>query len=296
MTNGRSGSHDNPGNAGEADRKKLYRDVIFNEAVKRAGERKFDDAENLLRSLLPGGGSTREDEEHLRLAFAEPFEELLYKHKFKPAKRIAPHPEAEVRTFLTYGYVLMERQNFDEALKVLEGGLQYNPVHVALLFEEAEIFKIKKDWTAFRKTTDMCREYAFKSQDMARVYRNYGYMFAGQEDYEAAICCYLLSTWYEQHVHAQNQLQQISRTLNKKIDEELYRELIPEVLKEREIGIGPSGEILNLAYSFATRCEEDKDYRAACYFYAICQDLTQDSRIEVKLGELQQLFSRDDQG
>ena len=264
----------------------MHREVILNEAIKRAQDRKFDDAESLLRSLLPADGASIEDNECLQLSFNEPFEEILYKQKFKPEKRIVTHPGAEGRIFLTYGYVLMEKKSFDEALKILEAGLQFNPVHVALLFEEAEIFKIKKDWTTFRKTTDLCREYAFKSQDIARVYRNYGYMFAEQNDFEAAICCYLSSTWYEQHIHAQNQLRHISQLINKKIDEGYYRESLQEILKEKDVGIGPSGEILNLAYSFATRCEEAKDYRAASYFYAICHDLTQDKNIEAKLAEL----------
>lgn len=268
------------------ERHTLHREVILNEAIKRAQDRKFDDAASLLNSLLPADGASIEDNDCLLLSFNEPFEEILYKQKFKPAKRIQSHPGAEGRMFLTYGYVLMEKKCFDEALKILEAGLQYNPVHAALLFEEAEIFKLKKDWTTFRKTTGLCREYAFKSQDIARVYRNYGYMFAEQNDFEAAICCYLVSTWYEQHIHAQNQLRHISQLINKKIDEDHYRESLQEILQEKNVGIGPSGEIINLAYSFATRCEEDKDYRAACYFYAICHDLTQDKNIESKLAEL----------
>lgn len=268
------------------DRQTLHREVILNEAITRAQERKFDDAESLLRSLLPADDALINDNESLLLSFNEPFEEIIYKQKFKPAKRIDSHPGAEGRVFLTYGYVMMEKKSFDEALKILEAGLQYNPVHAALLFEEAEIFKIKKDWTTFRKTTDLCREYAFKSQDIARVYRNYGYMFAEQNDFEAAICCYLVSTWYEQHIHAQNQLRHISQLINKKIDEAHYRESMHAILKEKDVKIGPCEEILNLAYSFATRCKEDKDYRAACYFYAICHDLTQDKKIEAKLAEL----------
>ncbi len=264
------------------------RDGILNKAILRIKEKKFDEAERLLKPLLPDDSREAEDEGFLFLAFNEPFEEIFYRFKFKPRKEIRKRSASDARIFLTYATVLMGKQEFDAALKVLGRGLGYNPIDTDLLFEEGEIFKIRREWTVFRRITDLCLSYAYKSSGIARAYRNFGYMFLEQGDYDGAISCYLLSREYNDHAVVRKQLERIPRLLGRRIDEKYYKENFRAILEERKIQVGPSRDLLQIAYTFAEHCEKDHDYQAACYFYGILLDLTKEQEIEEKLTSLKE--------
>jgi hypothetical protein len=268
------------------------RDRILSEAIIRIREKKFAEAEKLLKPLLPDEDSIGEDETHLYLSFNEPIEEIYYRFRFKPGREIGRHSSAVGRTFLTYAYLLIQKREFDEALWVLGRGLRHNPIDMGLLFEEGEIFKIRRDWAVFRKITDRCLSYACRSSGIARAYRNYGYMFAEQGDYDGAACCYLLSREYEDHAIARGQLERIARLTGREIDERYYHEHFRGILEERKIQVGPSKDLLNIAGTFASNCEEDGDYPAAWYFYNILFDLTKDRGIEKKLEQLRALMEK----
>lgn len=267
------------------------RDRILNEAVIRIREKNFAAAERLLKPLLPDEDSIGEDEARLHLSFNEPIEEIYYRFRFKPKKKIDRLSPGAVRAFLTYAYLLIQKQDDEEALRVLGRGLRYNPIDTGLLFEEGEIFKIRRDWAVFRKITDLCLSYACSSSAVARAYRNYGCMFAEQGDYDGASCCYLLSREYEDHAIARGQLERIALLTGREINERYYREHFGGILEERKIQIGPSKDLLHIAGTFASNCEEDGDYPAACYFYNILFDLTRDGEVEKKIERLRTLMS-----
>jgi hypothetical protein len=64
---------------------------------------------------------------------------------------------------------LVEKQDFNTALRVLVEGLRYNPVDTGLLFEMGEICKLRKDWEVYRKISELCFEYAHTSIALARL-------------------------------------------------------------------------------------------------------------------------------
>lgn len=268
------------------------RNQILNEAVVRIKEKKFTEAEELLKPLLPDEDSIGEDEPRLCLSFNEPMEEIYYRFRFKRGREISTNAVAVSRAFLAYAYLLMQKKDFDEALRVLGRGLRHNPIDTGLLFEEGEIFKIRRDWAVFRKITDLCLSYACRSSAVARAYRNYGYLFAEAGDYDGAVCCYLLSRGYEEHAIAGGQLERMARLMGREIDERYYHEHFREILKERNVQVGPSRDLLNIAGTFASSCEEDGDYPAACYFYSILFDLTRDREIEKKIIHLKTVMEQ----
>jgi len=266
------------------------RDQILNEAVVRIKEKNFAEAEKLLKPLLPDEDFPGEDEAFLNLSFNEPMEEVYYRFRFKPERTIGRSSPGLGRTFLTYAYLLMQKKDFEGALRVLGRGLRYNPIDTGLLFEEGEIFKIRRDWTVFKKITDLCLSYACRSPAVARAYRNYGYMFAELGDGDGAACCYLLSLEYEDHAIARGQLERIAHRARRLIDERYYHEQFGRILEERHIQVGPSRDLLTIARTFALNCEADGDYPAACYFYNVLFDLTRDRNIEKKMTHLKALM------
>ena len=269
----------------------LFIQNILMEAGIKISEGKLNEAEKMVKSILAEDNREKEDEATIYLTFNDLMEETIYRYKYKPVKEVRGDPYCNSKIYTTYAYILVEQKRYDEALKALEKGLQHNPVNVDLLFEESEIFKFRKDWQLYKRITDLCLEYSYKPKDVARVFRNYGFMFIEQTDYDAAICCYLLSLYFVNHATATSELYHISKITNKAVDEKFYYENMNQLLTDRGLQVGPSNEILNLAYHLAVENEKTQDYSCAVYFYKVCFDLTGDENIRKKIESITNMIS-----
>jgi tetratricopeptide (TPR) repeat protein len=262
-------------------------DIILNESKLKIQEGNLEEAEKLIISILPDENFFEDDQNSTYFCFNNPFEEIYYSIKFNPQKEIHFIPNFDTDRFLVYAYILIERGKYDQALKVLNQGLRFNPIDTKLLFEKGEIYKIKKDWENFKLLTDRCLACAYTPDEIARAYRNYGYMFIEQGDYDAAICCYLASLNFEANELAQSQMFYISQATNKTIDPDRYYCKLEKVFKQRNIQLGPSEDILGIAFSLAERFENDGNLEGAFYCYRIYYELTQDQEIVPRLEKLQ---------
>ena len=269
----------------------LFIQNILMEAGIKISEGRLNEAEKMVKSILAEDNREKEDEATIYLTFNDLMEETIYRYKYKPIKEVRDDPYCSSKIYITYAYILVEQKKYDEALKALEKGLKHNPVNVDLLFEESEIFKYRKDWQTYKRITDMCLEYSYKPKDVARVFRNYGFMFIEQADYDAAICCYLLSLHFYHHATATSELYHISKITNKAVDEKYYYENMNQILKDRGLQFGPSNEILNLAYHLAAENEKTQDYSYAVFFYKVCFDLTGDENIRKKIESITNMIS-----
>jgi len=258
-------------------------DNILHKVNSQVSEGRLAEAEKMIKSVLPTDGDCKEGEESDCFWFNDLMEELIYRYKYSPEKETLRDPYGKSKIYFIYACVLFEQKKYDDALRILEKGLKYNPVNTELLIEESEIFKLRKDWTTYKRITDMCLEYSYKSKDVARAFRNYGFMFIEQEDYDAAICCYLLSTYYDNHETAASELYHISKMMNKTIDEKYFYENLKNILMSRGLQIGPSKDILNLAHEIAVVNEERQEYKLTLYFYKVCFDLSRDDDIRQKI-------------
>lgn len=258
-------------------------DNVLHRVNSKVSEGRLAEAETMIKSVLLVDGNFKEGEEYDCFWFNDLMEELIYRYKYKPNNETLRDPYGSSKIFFTYACILYENKKYDDALKILEYGLRFNPVNVELLVEESEIFKLRKDWATYRRITDMFLEYSYKSNDVARAFRNYGFMLIEQADYDAAICCYLLSLYYDNNEIATSELHHISNITRKPIDQQYYFNNMNKILKDRGFDIGPSSEIVNLAYYAATNNEEEMDYKFALYFYKICFDLTKDDKMEKKI-------------
>ncbi len=115
-------------------------------------------------------------------------------------------------------------------------------------------------------------------------------MFVEIKDYDAAICCYLMSLNYGMTEMAQSELFHISENINKKIRREKYYKKLTAVFEKRDIQLGPSEDILGLAFEGGKQCEKSKDWEGAYFYYKICYDLSSDDEIKCKLEKLQGLI------
>ncbi|MFZ5352374.1 MAG: tetratricopeptide repeat protein [Bacillota bacterium] len=222
-------------------------------------------------------------------SFSEPIEEefLIYKYKID----VELKRESRIRTelFLMYAYIMIEKKEYDEALRFIEKGISYNPVNTSLLFEKAEVYKIKGQWDIFKDITDQCYEYAYKCKQLARVYRNYGYMFAENGDFEGAACAYIVSLVYEDSDTARNELEYISTKISESIDADYYIDNAESIFEERSIRLGPNKDICELAYTYARNFEDLENHPAALYYYKRLYELTDNEEAKEKCEKIEKL-------
>jgi tetratricopeptide (TPR) repeat protein len=224
-----------------------------------------------------------EDQVSVYFSFNNLLEELYYKSKYNPQKEIRKMPGTFNEILMTYAYLLVEKKEFNEAHEILNRGLKNNPLDTNLLFEKGEIYKINKDWKNFKEITDLGLEYSYSSKNIARAYRNYGYMFIELKDYEGAICCYLKSLHHENHTMAQSQLFYISQITDKKINPNEYRDKIDLFFEKNNILTCPNVDLLSIAFFIGTQLEEMEKYRESLFYYNILFDLTAKDEIGEKI-------------
>jgi tetratricopeptide (TPR) repeat protein len=263
------------------------RQTLFEMAHERLREKDIDGAEAAIRLCIPDDNRFREDEASIYFHFNEMIEEIYYRFRFKPSKDLRVHPEVNLKAFLTYAYILVEKKDFNTALRILMEGLRYNPLDTGLLFEMGEICKFRKDWKVYRKITERCFEYAHTSIALARAYRNFGYMLIEMKDWDGAICCYLMSRHYDPKDNmAASQLYFISQVTGSGIDESHYDENLQNMLESRRIPLGPCQEMVAVAYRMGNLSLDEKQVESALYFFGICFDLTRNEQIAELIAKL----------
>jgi len=258
-------------------------DKAISEAKQKIYDGDLDQAEKIIKSAMPPM-LYEEDKVSIYFAFNNPIEKIYYESKFKPKKDIRNASGINTEMFLLYAYILFEKKKFNEAMEILDRGLKYNPLNTFLLFEKGEIFKLNKDWQNFRRITDLCMEYSYRPESVARAQRNYGYMFVELKEYEAAICCYLVSLYYENNNATQNELNYISQVTNSEINPDEYStKRIEKLLGEKKIQLSTNPELLAIAYALGEHFKGKKMYKDAYSFYSIIYDLTRDEEIKEKM-------------
>jgi len=187
--------------------------------------------------------------------FDEFFEEQIYMEIFKPMKKIRQMPWNFALAYLEYGAILFELKKFDKAKIFLEKANKINPISTSIMFELSEVSKINKNWDEYIKITNKCFEYAYSSEGLARCYRNYGYYFIEQNDYEAATAAYCIAMIFSYGSKKKfpqieiQYLKQLTGKTNAEIGNMLQNNLgeMAKKLKKYNIQLGANKSIMTLA-------------------------------------------------
>jgi tetratricopeptide (TPR) repeat protein len=187
------------------------------------------------------------------------FEDQIYLEIFKPMRKMRQMPWNFASTYCIYGVILVELKNFDKAKIFLEKANKINPINTDIMFELSEISKINKNWKEYIKITNKCLEYAYSSEKLARCYRNYGYYFIEQNDYETAAAAYCIASIFSFGIEKkfpQLEMQHIRLLTGKTYAEiiEMLQNNLGEMakkLKKYNIQLGANKTILTLALTLA---------------------------------------------
>ena len=172
------------------------------------------------------------------------------------------------------GFALVEIGEFEQALKTLRMGLEWNPCSVALRFERLNIFRNQGDVENLHKEAKEAYKYVFRPQHLARIYRDRGYAFIEEKKWEAAIASYFLSIAFatadEDIERANGELAYIEETTGSEIAEPSEDEIL-QIAHEYKIPVGIEERLLKLAQRRWEQSRQNNDEDSAKYYREICE-------------------------
>ena len=123
-------------------------------------------------------------------------------------------------------------------------------------------------------------KYAYYPQDIARCYRNLGNYYIQEDNLETALALYKYSMEYDLSPLAYREIiyiQSKDKTLDLTLEECL------NIIKSKNIQIGPNPFILENMGKMSEEYEENKLFSQALYFYNLIYNLTKDEKILEKI-------------
>ncbi len=258
---------------------------------------KIDEAEQLLladeldegfsESLFP------EDQESVYLSFSNPLEQVYYQLKFKPGKTLRePGGIPFGPSYHLATYVAFDKQNFDKALRIIEKGLKRCPMNIDLMFERAEIYKVRKDMKNFRHYTDGLLPYLYRAVDIGKYFRNLGYYFVEAKDWDAAICTYAVSLLWDNTEIAGRELAYCGQASGRSFEEVKAQvndmEKCNRILSMHSLAAFCVDPLwIQLAWYLGEQAEKSGEDLAAMQFYSVHYELSNSSESEIKIRECQ---------
>lgn len=146
--------------------------------------------EEVIKQFDPHGETCRDDAVSEYRMFRNPYEAALYQKLFKPTKQIRELPYDLARLYQLYGTILVELQDLGAAEIALSRAKRFSPVDPAVLFELGEVFKLQHRWAEYLELSRFALSVSFSAGQAARAYRNLGFYFSEQGNYDAAAACY----------------------------------------------------------------------------------------------------------
>lgn len=146
--------------------------------------------EATIKQLDPTGESFRDDAVTEYRMFNSSYEAALYQKLFQPTREVRRPGYDLVNVYLLYGTILVELRDLEAAEAALRRARRFNPVNPAVLFELAEVLKLQQRWNEFHELSTFALSVAFSAEPAARAYRNLGFYYVEQHNYDVAAACY----------------------------------------------------------------------------------------------------------
>ena len=107
--------------------------------------------------------------------------ELVWLHNIQEGeetKAVRCYPLGHSLAFHMFIYLLVENSQLDRAWNVTEEALRRNPLFVHARLERCEIHKLLGHTDELFEETRTCFQVSYMPKDIAKCYRNFGFVFA----------------------------------------------------------------------------------------------------------------------
>ncbi len=220
-------------------------------------------------------------------SFLNPLEEILFYKYIGLEKELAfiPFDEPLFDLYYIYGTLLLENDDFAKAEEYLLKALRINPVSSKTILSLADIYKSKtRTYNRFFLYNVDALKFAYKNEDIARAYRNFGFFYVEENQLDIAAVFYDFSLNFDFNKQAFRELEYIkSRGINTEMD----RKDAERIIESKSIQIGVNPFILDTLKIICADLENRKHYSGALYFYRILYDLTKDNMVLGKINSIQ---------
>lgn len=223
-------------------------------------------------------------------SFLNPLEEILFYQYIGLEKEFEyiPFNEPLFDLYYLYGTLLLDNGDFVKAEEYLLKALRINPVSSKTILSLADIYKSKtRTYNRFFLYNVDALKFAYRNEDIARAYRNFGFFYVEENQLDVAAVFYDFSLNYDFNKQAFRELEYLkSRGINTEIDMKEAKDII----ESKNIQVGVNQFILDALKFICIGLEKNNQYRGALYFYRILYDLTKDNQILGRINSIQNMI------
>ena len=220
-------------------------------------------------------------------SFLNPLEEILFYQYIELKHELAyiPFDEPLFDLYYLYGTLLFDNDDYAKAEEYFIKALRTNPVSSKTILSLADIYKSKtRTYNRFFLYNADALRFAYRNEDIARAYRNFGFFYVEENQLDVAAAFYDYSLNYDFNKQAFRELDYLkSRGINTEIDDGEAERIIES--KNIQVGVNPF--IIDTLKYVSADLEYKKYYRGALYFYRILYDLTKDNLVLGKINSMQ---------
>ena len=236
--------------------------------------------DNFMESFYPMFEDDKVSEYHY---FTNILEEIIFREYVGAKKEVRYIPDNQplLDLYYIYGFLLLEDKQYEKSELYLKKAIKINPVSSRIILELTEIYKVHTyTLNKYYMFVSDALKYAYLPQDIARCYRGLGYYYVEEDQLEIALALFIFSMEYELSPMAYSEMNYI-KTKNRELDLDLEKSI--EIIKNKNIQLGPNPFILETLYNLSREYEENRIYNPAIYYYEILYNLTNDEKIAGKI-------------
>ena len=156
--------------------------------------------------------------------------------------------------YLNLAIMEFDDKQFNEAIKLLNKSLKYNPCNISAMFELAENYKALNEIEKFLKWTNKCYEKIYHVKDLAHYYRNMGFYYIEKQQWNLAKAVYLYSLKYDSSPVVTTELKYI---IDKSKDDSLPKmDELTAILRDNNLPTFISKNNLTIIKNLKSKLEE----------------------------------------
>lgn len=260
-------------------RRNMYKEVVLLEQKKE-----YAKAQELIVKLIDTFPTKRNlSEEHKLVSFHNLFENAYYEIAINKGKQKLYKLEEPLTTYYFHlGYILFQMEDYEETIKMLDIGLQYNETSVDSIILKGEAFYHLGRIDSFLDNITLALSHAYNRFHMANCYYQLARYYLGIGDKLVASACYYLSKNYIRSEQVDNLYNDIQLMAGESIDPRNLKQ-IKETLDSRKIQFGPHPRVLSTLKRLTDDEKTKANPRLMKYFLSIVFDLTKDPKVKEEL-------------
>jgi len=213
--------------------------------------------------------------------------EVYYYDYFLNHKEDISHTDINLNAYYRlFGFLKMQLNNLEEAVKAYEIAVSWNPVDLDSMLQLGELYKSLGNLNACKKITDRAYNFCCTRATLARYYRNLGFYYLEKYQPQIATALYQYSNIYSSSKQADNELYYLEKAL-KSPTPNLSIQDMQAILAKENIPVGPNSDTIGITYRVGQLELEkgNKDNARDCF--TMVYDLTLDDEVNSILQRLQ---------